>query len=180
MAARRRLRATCAHLSRRPDAQQPPALNRRCVSTVAAAAQGAPQQQQQQPPPAANPEDGLTDAEVDFFREHGYLIIRAAAPREACADAVSEVWRLAGKDPHDRNSWYSSMPAGMTRSGTRHPVQMRHQADLEAHMVKSDHHFPAAWEIRTSPRMHACFSQLWYQLSIFDDFPVFFLHFVAF
>ena len=150
--AARRLRAVCSHLGHR----QPTNVSGSVVGGAAAASAVA--LSPQQPPPAA---DGLTAAELDFFRECGYLVIRAAAPPEACTAAVTEVWRLAGKAPEIRDTWYSPLPPGRTRSGTRHPVQMRHQADLEAHMVQSDRHFPAAWEIRTSPRIYQCFSQLW-------------------
>ena len=104
--------------------------------------------------------DGLTSEELEFFAREGYLVIRRAAEPAACAQAVESMFRAAGRDPDDRNTWYRAMPSGLTRSGTRHPVQMRHQADLEAHMVRAEH-CQAAWDIRTSPRMHKCFSQLW-------------------
>ncbi len=71
------------------------------------------------------------------------------------------MWQLAGKDAADRETWYKQMPAGLTRSGTRHPAQLRHQADLEAHMVEAKACSQAAWDVRTSHRMFACFAQLW-------------------
>ena len=58
------------------------------------------------------------------------------------------MWQLAGKDAADRETWYKQMPAGLTRSGTRHPAQLRHQADLEAHMVEAKACSPAAWDVR--------------------------------
>jgi hypothetical protein len=122
-----------------------------------------------QAPPTATADDsasseeapGLTLAEREHFHSQGFLVIRGAAPREACTEACAEAFALAGKDPHDRHTWYRPQPAGRTRSGTRHPAHAdRWQADLEASMIRAEHS-PAAWRIRTAPRMHQCFSALW-------------------
>jgi hypothetical protein len=53
------------------------------------------------------------------------------------------------------------MSVGATRSATRSPTQMSWQADLACHMVQGPLHSQTAWDIRSSPRMHRAFTELW-------------------
>ncbi|MCX5661090.1 MAG: hypothetical protein NTW19_15495 [Planctomycetota bacterium] len=47
----------------------------------------------------------LTQSEIDFFIEHGYLHIRNAVPREVAVDAVRRQFTAVGMDPEKSETW---------------------------------------------------------------------------
>jgi hypothetical protein len=53
-------------------------------------------------------EPALSAAELAFWDEHGYLILRDAAPAEACAGLRGAIFERLGADPADPDSWYRS------------------------------------------------------------------------
>jgi hypothetical protein len=99
--------------------------------------------------------------DLSFWEREGYVIVRNAVAPHDCQRVVDDIWRQAGKSATDRETWYRRMPRDATRSGTRSPVQLSWQADLEAHMVNGPLHSQAAWDVRSSERIHRAFAQLW-------------------
>ena len=43
--------------------------------------------------------------QVDFFMEHGYVVIKQAFTRAQAADFTKEMWIRLGMDPDDKATW---------------------------------------------------------------------------
>lgn len=82
----------------------------------------------------------LTDVDLAFWNENGYVILRDAASPAACAELERAVWQRLGADPQNSNTWYG----GGRQQGVM--VQMFHAAGIA--------------EIHASPRIHKAFAQL--------------------
>ena len=48
----------------------------------------------------------LSSEDRAFWEEHGYVVIRDAAPRELIQDAAKAVWDFIEMDADNRDSWY--------------------------------------------------------------------------
>eukprot|EP01114_Cavostelium_apophysatum_P023413 TRINITY_DN8812_c0_g1_i1.p1 TRINITY_DN8812_c0_g1~~TRINITY_DN8812_c0_g1_i1.p1 ORF type:complete len:228 (-),score=17.51 TRINITY_DN8812_c0_g1_i1:148-765(-) len=86
-------------------------------------------------------QDVLTQEDLDFFEENGYVILHDAVPKQNLSDAVDAIWQHLGIDRRNPKDWYRS-PA--TQIG----------------FVELYHH-PSFWANRTHPRIHKAFAQLW-------------------
>jgi hypothetical protein len=89
----------------------------------------------------------LTQTDLDFFDEQGYVIVRNAIPSEQCRAAEKAVWDFLGFDEQDAATWYAPHPAiqGIM-------VQLFQHEALEAN--------------RQSPRIKKAFEQLWGQRNL--------------
>lgn len=43
--------------------------------------------------------------DVDFFMEHGYLVVKQAFSREQATEFTKDMWTRLGLDPHDQSTW---------------------------------------------------------------------------
>jgi len=82
----------------------------------------------------------LTDADLSFWRENGYVVLHEAISPAQSAAAAQAVWEHVGAAPDDPESWYGANDHGIMVQYFQHPA------------------FDAA---RTSPRIHKAFAQLW-------------------
>ena len=55
-------------------------------------------------------QDVLSAADLRYFEEHGYLVLRSAVPRAQCAAARAAIWDYLGASPDDPASWYRPHP----------------------------------------------------------------------
>ena len=78
-------------------------------------------------------------AGLAHWDEHGFVVVRGAVPREACAAAEAAVWAHLGMDPAAPATWYREPPAVVTA-----PIDD-----------------PALWATRGAPRVRDAFAQLW-------------------
>ena len=95
----------------------------------------------------------LSAADLRFFEEHGYVVVRRAVSRSQASRTAAEAWQVSGRDAHDPSTWYSSTSSS---SGQDLP-SLDGLGALEsgrAAMVEP-------WYNRTAPRVHEAFSQLW-------------------
>lgn len=53
----------------------------------------------------ASPPAPLTDAEKEFFLEHGYLKLTNCFTREQAAEVCEGVWTRLGMSPTDKSTW---------------------------------------------------------------------------
>jgi hypothetical protein len=93
---------------------------------------------------ASLPEDFspvLSDADLAFWNEHGYVVLHDAVSAEDCLAAERAIWDFTGMDSDNPVTWYSG-PQG-------HNI-----------MVQLVHH-PAFDRNRASLRIRAAFAQLW-------------------
>jgi hypothetical protein len=86
-------------------------------------------------------EPGLTAAELAFFDEHGYVVLRDAVCAAQCRAAEDAIWEFLGMDRDDPATWY------------RGP----HGHSIRVPLVRH----PALWANRRSPRIRRAFAQLW-------------------
>lgn len=86
-------------------------------------------------------EDVLSTADLAFWEENGYIIVREAVSRQQAQAAEDAVWEFLDMSPGDTNSWYEK-PVG------------------KGIMMEFYHHASLA-ETRASPRIHKAFAQLW-------------------
>ena len=84
----------------------------------------------------------LTDADMDFWNEQGYLIIRNAVPKEDCEAAISAICDFINVRRDDPSTWYQPGP---------------HQQGI---MVQLFQH-PVLEKNRQSPKIRAAYEQLW-------------------
>ena len=83
----------------------------------------------------------LSQADLDFWEENGYVIVRNAVPRENAERAEQAVWEFLKMDPVNPDTWYPDPP----RRGI---------------MVEIYQH-QALWDNRQYPKIHQAFSQIW-------------------
>lgn len=84
----------------------------------------------------------LTEAEMDFWKENGYVIVREAVSCEDCAKAIEAICNFIDVELDNPATWYNYHPA---RQGI---------------MVQLFQH-PALEKNRRSPRIRAAYEQIW-------------------
>ena len=91
----------------------------------------------------------LSPADWAHWQTWGYVVVRAAVPRESAAQLLAELWRFQDMDPGDPATW--TQP------------ERRHHAMSELNntgMVEIYHH-PLLWAHRQSPRLYDAFVDIW-------------------
>jgi hypothetical protein len=83
----------------------------------------------------------LSAADLEFWDEHGYVIVRSAISREASRDAEQLLWDHLKMNPDEPDTWCCP------REGKGIMVQLFHHPILQRN--------------RESPRIHKAFAQLW-------------------
>lgn len=83
----------------------------------------------------------LSEADLRFWDENGYVILRQAISKEQARATENAVWEFLGMNPTDPASWYTK-PIG------------------KGIMMEFYHH-PTLLENRQSQRIHKAFAQLW-------------------
>jgi hypothetical protein len=79
----------------------------------------------------------LSSADLAFWDEHGFVVVKQAVSAEHSLAAVQAIYEYAGMDASRQDSWYTS--------------------DIWIPLA----HHPALWANRNAPRIHTAFSQLW-------------------
>jgi ectoine hydroxylase-related dioxygenase (phytanoyl-CoA dioxygenase family) len=79
----------------------------------------------------------LSAAELGFWDEHGYVVVKEAVSAEHCRAAVQAIFEHTGMELSRPESWYK-----------------------DNLWILLAHH-PALWANRNSPRIHTAFAQLW-------------------
>ncbi len=81
----------------------------------------------------------LSEADVDFFNENGYLVVPKVVPQENLDAVVAAVWEFLEMDPHDPSTWYPPDRRGAI-----------------VHL----HQHQALWDNRQYPRLYDAFVDL--------------------
>lgn len=85
--------------------------------------------------------DVLTEKELSFWEENGYIILKNAISLDACKKAEDAIWERVNADPDNQESWYNNQE--------KHGI-----------MVELIQH-PAFDQNRKNVTIHKAFSQLW-------------------
>jgi hypothetical protein len=83
----------------------------------------------------------LTNADLAFWNQNGYVVLHDAVPPENCRAAAQAIYEFLAAQPDRPETWYRG-PQG-------HSI-----------WIPLLHH-PALWANRDSPRIHRAFAQLW-------------------
>jgi len=91
----------------------------------------------------------LSPEQWNFWRENGYVVIKAAVPREQAAATAAFLWEFEDKDPNDQSTWYTSARAEM---------QMKELAGTGMVEVYNNQHL---WNNRQTQRVYDAFVDIW-------------------
>lgn len=91
----------------------------------------------------------LTQAEMAFWHEQGYVILREAVPRENVDAAVDIIWEFMEMDRGDPETWY--------RSGDGDDSAPKLKASGMAELYQHQ----ALWDNRQHPRVYGAFADIW-------------------
>lgn len=84
----------------------------------------------------------LTQADLDFFEDKGYVIARGVVPKPDCDAVIDAIWEFLGMDRNNQEDWY------------RPPLTHGGMTEMYQHQ--------ALWNTRQSPQVHQIFSQLFH------------------
>lgn len=82
----------------------------------------------------------LSDADHQYFDEHGFLVVKNVVPIENCEAVVNACFEFLELDQHDPSTWYPSWRGG----------------NALVHL----HQHQTLWNNRQHPRMHQAFAEL--------------------
>lgn len=93
----------------------------------------------------------LTEADLTFFREQGYVVVPKALPPENLQAVIEVIWEFLGADPGDPESWYR-IPPRETTDGVG-PLSLSGMVEIYQHQ--------ALWNNRQHPRVYQAFADIW-------------------
>jgi Phytanoyl-CoA dioxygenase (PhyH) len=82
----------------------------------------------------------LTPNDLNFFHEHGYVVVPNIVPQENCDAVIDALWTFLEMDRDNPDDWY------------RPPLKRGGMLEMYQHQ--------AMWDNRQHPRMHRVFSEL--------------------
>lgn len=91
----------------------------------------------------------LSEADWEFWKTNGYVIIKNAVPKENIERLKSLIWEFEEKDPHDKTTWYQEPR-----------VEMKMKELQGAGMVEVYNH-QYLWDNRTAQRVYDAFVDIW-------------------
>ena len=91
----------------------------------------------------------LSQDDLAFWRENGYVIVRNAVPRTSVDAVVDIIWEFMEMDRDDPSSWYSAPQSeyGMVELSKAGMVELYHHQSL--------------WNNRQNPRVYGAFVDIW-------------------
>ena len=93
----------------------------------------------------------LSQDDLDFWEENGFVVVHNAVPDENLEVAVNAIWDFLGIDAHDPEDWYKYPP----RIGGKNdsPISQAGMVEIYQHQ--------ALWDNRKYPKVHQAFSEIW-------------------
>ena len=91
----------------------------------------------------------LSQEDLAFWRDNGYVIVRKAVPKENVDAVVDTIWEFMEMDRYDPDSWYRPPPSkyGMVELNKAGMVELYQHQSL--------------WNNRQNPRVHGAFTDIW-------------------
>ncbi|HEY0679303.1 MAG TPA: phytanoyl-CoA dioxygenase family protein [Chitinophagaceae bacterium] len=80
-----------------------------------------------------NPEKILTEQDLEFWNNNGYIIIREAVSKEDCETTIDVIYDFLGIDKKDPTGWYQPHPArqGIMVQLFQHPILEKNRRSLK-------------------------------------------------
>ena len=91
----------------------------------------------------------LTDEDLAFWRENGYVILPKAVPQANLDAVIDVIWDFMDMDRDDPDSWYRSQDG----DDSTPKLSSAGMAELYQHQ--------ALWDNRQHPRVHGAFADIW-------------------
>jgi len=101
----------------------------------------------------------LSERDLELWEERGYTVVRGAASKEDCDAVVEHICQALGMSRDDPESWHKlGGPGALTEDGE---VSWDMEKATPIHHAVPVQNAQAQWNIRTSPRVHAAFAQIY-------------------
>ena len=91
----------------------------------------------------------LTQEDLAFWHEHGYVVVRNAVPRENVDAVVDIIWEFMEMDPNDPETWYRPQDG----DDSTPKLKVSGMAEL--------YHHQSLWDNRQNPRVYGAFVDIW-------------------
>ena len=91
----------------------------------------------------------LTQEDLAFWRDNGYVIVRNAVPQENVDAVVDTIWEFMEMDRNDPDTWYR---APHNKYGT---LELNRAGMVELYQHQS------LWNNRQNPRVYGAFADIW-------------------
>lgn len=91
----------------------------------------------------------LSEADWQFWKENGYIVIKQAVPAEKAERLARFLWEFEEKDPNDQATWYAPPRA-----------EMKMKELTNSGMVELYNH-QYEWDNRQYPRVYDAFVDIW-------------------
>lgn len=91
----------------------------------------------------------LSESDWDFWNTNGYIIIKAAVPKDQAAQTAAFLWEFEEKSPTDQSTWYSDPRAEM---------KMKELAGTGMVEVYNNQHL---WNNRQMQKVYDAFVDVW-------------------
>ncbi len=91
----------------------------------------------------------LSESDWAFWKRHGYVVVKAAVPKEDAEKLADFLWAFEEKDPANPETWY--MPPR---------AEMKMKELTNTGMVEVYNH-QYLWNNRQAPRVHQAFADVW-------------------
>jgi hypothetical protein len=91
----------------------------------------------------------LTDDDLAFWHENGYVIVHDAAPSGNLRAVIDAIWTFQEMSPDDPQTWY------------RPPDRLNGMPELNGSGMVELYNHPALWANRQLPRIHGAFADIW-------------------
>lgn len=91
----------------------------------------------------------LSEEQLRFGCDHGYVVVRDAVPAEDLQAVIDAIWEFQEMDPDDPETWY------------RWPDRLNGMPELNGSGMVEMYNHPALWANRQHPRIHGAFADIW-------------------
>ena len=93
----------------------------------------------------------LSEKQMCFWEENGYVVVKNAVPEENLAAVVESIWSFLEIDPGDQENWYAKTPRSSQYPDS--PISQAGMVEIYQHQ--------SLWDNRQYPRIHRAFAQIW-------------------
>ena len=91
----------------------------------------------------------LSESDIGFWNENGYVVVHDAAPPENLRAVIDAIWEFQEMDRNDPETWYCR------------PERDNGMVELNGSGMVEMYNYPALWANRQLPRIHGAFTDIW-------------------
>lgn len=91
----------------------------------------------------------LTEADWQFWKHHGYVVVKKAVPRSQALATARFLWEFEDKDPADQSTWYAP------------PLREMKMKELAGTGMVEVYNHQHLWNNRQMPKVYDAFVDIW-------------------